>query len=150
VSIVDHAQWERIESHIDASGVCWEWTASCNLGGYGQTWWNKRVRVAHRVVYEVLVGPVPEGMELDHLCRNRRCVNPDHMEPVTRAENCRRGAGPATQSARYAAITHCPQGHPYNETNTHRYIQRGKYPTRRCRACAREATARYRAKRRGA
>jgi len=70
---------------------CWVWTAALNNGGYGLVRLDGRTRRAHRVVYELLVGPIPEGLELDHLCRNHACVNPDHLEPVTHGENIRRG-----------------------------------------------------------
>jgi hypothetical protein len=72
---------------------CWEWQKATMEGGYGQAWdrAQKRLRPAHCVVYERVHGPIPEGMELDHLCRNRRCVNPNHVEPVTGAVNAQRG-----------------------------------------------------------
>ena len=69
---------------------------------------------AHRYAYEELVGPIPEGLQLDHLCRNRSCVNPDHLEPVTCRENLRRGE---TLNAANLAKTHCPAGHPYAGEN---------------------------------
>lgn len=81
---------------------------------------------AHRVAYEEIMGPVPEGLELDHLCRTRSCVNPSHLEPVTHRENMNRG-DVATRRK-----THCPKGHPYDEENTGIY---NGY--RNCRACAR-------------
>lgn len=86
---------------------------------------------AHRAFYEHFRGPIPEGLTIDHLCRVRRCVNPDHLEPVTRGENSLRGEGPAAQNARK---THCPRGHEYTPENT-RVTPQG---TRACRACARE------------
>lgn len=74
-----------------AVGRCWTEDRSVNRNGYVQVCYNGRQPVAHRVAYEILVGPIPEGLELDHLCRNRKCYNPAHLEPVTRSENLRRG-----------------------------------------------------------
>lgn len=97
---------------------------------------------AHIVTYELLVGPVPDGLELDHLCRNRACCNPAHMEPVTHRENILRGVGFVP---RQIATTHCPRGHAYDEENT-RITPKGG---RKCRACHRAwERARYRARRR--
>ena len=73
---------------------CWLWTASLGTYGYGSVRFGGQSRGAHRFVYEALVGPVPDGLDLDHLCRNRACVNPDHLEPVTRRVNALRGAHP--------------------------------------------------------
>lgn len=86
---------ERFWSKVDQSGDCWLWQGYKSGGGYGQLWYKdeggrKRTRMAHRFVYEVLVGPIPVGLTLDHLCFVRNCVRPDHLEPVTREENTRR------------------------------------------------------------
>lgn len=108
---------ERIERKIvlDDSG-CWEWTAYVDpRTGYGHSNLNGRISTAHRIVYELLVGPIPEGLVLDHLCRNRGCVNPAHLEPVTDKENLLRGEGP---TAKKAAQVTCIKGHPFNEANT--------------------------------
>jgi hypothetical protein len=80
---------------------CWEWTAA-KTNGYGVVQVAGRLQRAHRVAYEAAIGPIPEGLHIDHLCRNRACIRPDHLEAVTQAENNRRAG---------AARTHCPHGH---------------------------------------
>ena len=98
--------------------------------GYGQFWDGTRLVRAHRFAYEQIVGPIPDGLQLDHLCRVRSCVNPAHLEPVTCQVNLLRGTG---ASARNAIKTHCPQGHAYGDFNT--YIRPEGW--RRCRECHR-------------
>jgi hypothetical protein len=112
---------------------CHEWTASRSPEGYGRFYLNGRPNQAHRVSYELFVGPIPEGLELDHLCRNRACVNPEHLEPVTRAENNARGE---SVSKYHALKTHCPKGHPYELVGV-QYRKDGatKGPQRRCKPC---------------
>lgn len=137
--------WEKVEPQAgpadspaswDAPG-CWEWQASCNDYGYGQYWLRRTMMKAHRVAYELLRGPIPDGLELDHICRNRRCVRPSHLEPVTTAVNTLRGEAPSAQNAR---LTHCRRGHAFSPENTH-ITPRG---TRTCRTCRREsARAKY-------
>ena len=119
---VEERFWGKVDRR-DEDG-CWLWTGYRHPQGYGKFRLDGRPHNAHRVAYELSVGPVQEGLELDHLCRNRACVRPDHLEPVTHRENMQRSA---------AQRTHCPQGHPWSEANT--YTGRGY---RECRACNRE------------
>ena len=114
---------------IEDSRGCWIWSGAIN-NGYGRAYIAGRLFYAHRVVYEVIVGPIPEGLELDHLCRVRACVNPAHLEPVTRAENLRRGL-------KGELTTRCPAGHPYDGANT----RKRSNGHRVCRACHREREA---------
>lgn len=120
---------------VDVNG-CWVWQRPLNWAGYGQMAFDGQRHTAHRAAYLLLVGPVPDGMDLDHLCRNRACVNPDHMEPVTRSENLRRGESGGWRRQ----LTACPKGHPYDETNTyHRRDRLG----RECRECQRISRLAY-------
>ena len=98
---------------VVADSGCWLWTASVRPSGYGQIWTRtvegrRRLLSAHRAVWEAARGPVPDGLDLDHLCRVRTCVNPDHLEPVTRKTNILRGLAPAAANARK---TVCDKGH---------------------------------------
>jgi hypothetical protein len=126
---------ERIMQRTDRSGSCWLWTRSRNGKGYAEIKVGGRHHAVHRLAYELLVGPIPAGLVLDHTCRVRHCVNPEHLEPVTNAENILRGEG---FGAKNAAKTHCPQGHPYDEVNT---VIRPN-GNRRCRACHNASTNR--------
>lgn len=119
--------------YVDASGDCWEWTGPLDEAGYGRFWTGEKLVSAHRTVWELLVGPI--GDTLDHLCRVRHCVNPDHLEPVAQGVNTLRGYGPTAQNARK---THCKNGHPFNEANT--WLE-GTW--RRCRRCRCEAVKRH-------
>ncbi len=112
-------------------GDCWEWNAARTGPGYGAFWLSGRTQLAHRVAYELEVREIPEGLDIDHLCRNRGCVNPAHMEPVTRGENVLRGVGFTAENAKK---THCPSGHPYDSDNT--YINGSGH--RVCRECNRQ------------
>jgi len=122
-----------VEEDRGHASPCWIWQRYIQQHGYGVAWVKGEGRkvVAHRVVYEELVGPVPSGMELDHLCEVRCCVNPAHLRPASHRENTLRGNGVASRNI---MKTHCPQGHPYDEQNT-RYVEGGR---RRCRACLRQ------------
>ena len=133
--------WER----IDAQGDCWLWSGHIKPSGYGSIDLGPRQVQAHRHVFEVLVGPIGLGLELDHLCRVKHCVNPDHLEPVDHATNCRRGVAGAVNGARYRALSHCKRGHPFDEANTYRHPQTGRRACRRCHA-AHELAAYHRAK----
>ena len=115
---------------------CWVWNGTINRGGYGVLTVGGRCgakKYAHRVAYELFVGPIPKGKELDHLCRNRWCVNPSHLEPVTRRVNIIRGIGPQILGALNGTKTHCCRGHPFDAENT-RYRPSGG---RTCRECER-------------
>ena len=131
----------RAKFEIADSG-CWLWTASQLPDGYGHFWNGTRMQPAHRWAYEQFVGPIPEGLEIDHLCKVRNCVNPDHLEPVTHDENCRRSSAGDIERAK----TQCPKGHPYDDENT-LWLERTGRPgrwKRSCRACTRDRMARKR------
>jgi hypothetical protein len=123
---------------VDPVSGCWLWTAKLSPDGYGQIRERGKHKQAHRVAYELHRGEIPAGLQIDHLCRVRHCVNPDHLEPVTQLENARRG--------HYRMRTHCPQGHAYDETNT--YIRPNGRRT--CRACNLASALRLAARKRGA
>lgn len=120
---------------------CLLWKGSLNADGYGQISVNGRIRRVHRIAY-TLFAEIKDGLVLDHLCRNHACLNPNHLEPVTVAENNLRGEG---AMAVHARKTHCPQGHPYDEKNTQM-----KNGARRCRACISVENRRYREKQKAA
>jgi HNH endonuclease len=122
---------ERFNSYTFYTGDCIVWTGATTSNGYGQFSLNtKKMIPAHRYTYERLHGPVTQGLELDHLCRNRACVNPGHLEMVTHKINTLRGYGPAGINARK---THCPKGHLYAGRN----IRTGGNG-RECRICHNE------------
>lgn len=119
---------QRIMRHVDVSGDCWVWSAQRLKTGYGITSIKMRPCLAHRVLYTWHVGPIPDGLEIDHLCRSRSCVNLAHLEAVSHRVNMLRGD---TVVARKAANTHCPHGHPYSGDNL-----RSTKGGRRCKECA--------------
>ncbi len=123
---------DRLLSKIELSDDgCWLWTAHRDVVGYGRLRVGPTSKPAHNLVYEVFVGAVPEGLELDHLCRNRGCVNPEHLEPVTHRENVLRGASPIAAAA---AQTHCLRGHALSGDNVYIIPSSG---SRQCRTCKR-------------
>lgn len=126
----------RAKIVVDPSTGCWNWQGATNEKGYGTiregvrdggSSKNLRTLMTHRVMYQHEVGPIPSRLVIDHLCRNRACANPAHLEPVTVEENIRRGDAGKPQRER----THCPHGHPYDERNTYHYNG-----SRHCRACS--------------
>lgn len=121
---------ERLRSKIRVNEEgCWVWTGTKNPDGYGKISIGRGRVPVYRVMWILIRGPIPEGLVLDHLCRNPACCNPDHLEPVTQKVNILRGESP---SARNARKTVCKRGHPFDGQNTYRW-RGGRF----CRACAR-------------
>jgi hypothetical protein len=104
---------DRFWAKVEQAGDCWRWSAGLTADGYAAFYLNGAMAYGHRVAYLYLVGVPPTGLVLDHLCRNRWCVNPYHLEPVPNAENIRRGRGGCNREK-----THCPRGHSYTPENT--------------------------------
>lgn len=121
---------ERFWDKVEKTSTCWNWKAWSNKKGYGFIKIDGEKVPAYRFAYEWMVGKIPKGLHIDHLCRNSSCVNPEHLEPVTRAENTMRGNGITAQNARK---THCKRGHEFTKKNT--YIN--KLGKRICRLCGR-------------
>lgn len=107
---------DRVPQYTDVRGPdeCWPWTLSIGSHGYGQIGWNEgakhRKTTAHRVAFTAVHGPIPDGLTVDHICHNRRCVNPAHLRLLTRPENASLNS--------FKLRTHCFEGHPYDEANT--------------------------------
>ena len=138
---------DRLWSRVDRSGgddACWPWLAFRSPGpeGYGRVRACGKNDGAHRVSYELLVGPIPEGLHIDHLCRNKWCVNPRHLELVTPAENTRRGLVARGRD------THCSKGHLFDEENT--YVPPKRTDQRHCRECQRLREREWKARKREA
>lgn len=144
--------WPKVDRRRDDE--CWPWIASLTGAGYAQFYIEpgRKSGLGHRYAYELLVGPIPAGLVLDHLCRNRACVNPAHLEPVTHQENVRRGDASVVNGLRFSQRTHCPKGHPYDEENTYPRPNAGRHGGggRGCRACSRASHARRNAAKRAA
>lgn len=126
----------RLESRVEHSDRgCWLWTGQRYSNGYAVMHWQSKSRLLHRLTYEYFVGPIPAGMQLDHLCRIRHCVNPEHLEPVTHKENIRR-----------AMRLSCVNGHRFTPENTYIPADGKRY----CRECRRNRVRQQRAAKRGA
>lgn len=133
--------WSKVKAEGDGSyKQCWLWTGGTNGKGYGRFKLDSRsggTAYAHRIAYELLIAPIPEGLEIDHLCRATLCVNPWHLEPVSHEVNTQRSTAGALAGARKSAITHCPQGHEYTPSNTYRSKNpKTGGPRRACRQCS--------------
>ncbi len=115
----------RFWNNVDTTDDCWLWLQSTGSHNYGQTWDGKTVLLAHRVAWELTNGPIPDGLTIDHICRNRRCVNPSHLRLLSNVENARMNGN--------WAKTHCIRGHEFTTENT--FIT--KVGHRGCRICKR-------------
>ncbi len=129
MNFIDERLLDRFVSKIEFTDTCWLWTGGVNHGGYGKFWANGATHAVHRFSYELFRGLIPDGLTIDHLCRVRCCVLPDHLEAVTIQENLLRS--PLRPEAR----THCPQGHPYAGHNLLLKITTRKGKERLCRTC---------------
>jgi hypothetical protein len=120
---------ERIKAKTDSSGSCWLWLGCTNRDGYGRVGFEKSTYLVHRAMYTALVGEIPAGWDIDHLCKVRNCVNPAHLEAVTHHENMLRADIRRRK-------THCDKGHELTPENTYEWTGR-KWAGRRCRTCKR-------------
>lgn len=125
----------RFISCVHKTDTCWLWMAHRDRDGYGRIQVRGKTLGAHRLAYEIFVGPIPQGLTIDHLCRIRHCVNPHHLDAVTLKVNVERGL--SFRTSRH--LTHCPHGHPYDSENT--YIN--KKGRKVCRTCKREGKRRH-------
>ena len=136
----------RFHAQVDLQELepssCHLWTGRKTPRGYGKFRIKRKEYYSHRIAYELAKGPIPDGLQIDHLCRNTSCCNPDHLEAVTSQTNTLRGVG---VTARNSRKTHCPQGHEYTPENTYYHRNGGDGHTRRrCRTCERaRQRARY-------
>jgi hypothetical protein len=132
------AEWFKNQSVL--LGNCWEWVGTKTSAGYGQLRVNGKVQYVHRISYELFVGIIPNDLEIDHLCRNRACMNPDHLEVVSHRDNVLRGDAPP---ARYACATMCINGHLFTDSNTYFGVGKNGNVYRKCRKCAAQRQRTY-------
>ena len=133
---LSNIEWELyVFSQLVPNGDCLEWSGFINKRGYGSVTRNKKPLVLHRLIYKLVKGKIPKGKVLDHLCRNTKCANPEHLEPVTDRVNVLRGVGLAAQ---YARRDSCKHGHKFTKENT---LYSSSNNARRCRTCKRNETA---------
>lgn len=125
---------ERFWKRTAPKGECIEWMKHKTQDGYGRAFHNGKPKYTHRIAYEMVIGSIPDGLQIDHLCRNRVCCNPNHLEAVTQAENARRGMSAKRAREIGAAKTHCKRGHEYTLENTYLQPATGR---RSCRTCKR-------------
>ena len=138
LTVWERRVWEKVEPEPRTT-ACWLWSGARSDEGYGIMYQglSGKTLYAHRVAYEIKRGPIPQDKQIDHLCRTRHCVNPDHMELVSRRENILRGISFSAQNAKLAF---CPAGHPYSGSNLYLY-----HGWRRCRTCTVARTKAWRA-----
>jgi hypothetical protein len=144
---IHHISTARFWAKVSKTENCWMWTGMKSTKGYGLFMLNGKRKRAHRISYELSIGPIPEGLQLDHLCRNPSCVNPSHLEPVTSRENTLRGiaANPTRRNGPRHLKEFCKHGHPYAGDNLLIGPDRdGKPGRRQCRACMKDAKNRSR------
>jgi len=122
--------WDKV--YVDTQHGCWWWTGVLERKGYGRYWNIGSMRMAHRTAYQFLIGDIPDGLTIDHLCRVTRCVNPNHFEVVTNRVNVLRGEASAARNARKSE---CKRGHPLSGDNLLACTGRGGRKSRQCRTC---------------
>lgn len=142
-SYIPHGGLLNFHRKIEVTDGCWNWKGSTSKRGYPLYVKPGHNVGAHRFAYELVMGDIPDGLELDHTCRNTHCVRPDHLEPVTSQVNTLRGTSPASMNA---AKTHCMRGHPLSGGNLYTAPSGG----RKCRICTYATNRAYRSRRRQA
>ena len=128
---------QRFWYKVEKTNYCWNWKLSLDKDGYGRIKVNRKKIGAHRFSYELIKGEIPEGLQLDHICKNKACVNPDHLEAVTCDENIKRAENQVTTIN--SRKTHCPKGHPYSGDNLF-FVKSGH---RGCKTCHRQKALLY-------